>query len=111
MSEKKTETTLSGMFLAVNSLLLTLLAKIGVCFLLLTRQVEPLPQLIDHESRTPALIAVNIAPCPWTSHSEILPGDFSVPTLVRSVTFMEIMVAHCMNLARVLSLWHIVFVK
>ena len=74
--KKFPQTTLPGMFLAVNSLLLTILAKIHVYFVLLTRQVEPLPQLIDHESLTPALIAVNIAPFPWTSHSEILPGDF-----------------------------------
>ena len=73
-AKKKNETTLPGMFLAVNSLLLTILAKIRVYFVFLTRQAEPLPQLIDHESRTPALIAVNIAPCPRTNHSEILPG-------------------------------------
>ena len=64
------------MFLAVNSLLLTILATIRVYCVLLTRQVERLPQLIDHESRTPARIAVNITPCPQTSHNEILPGDF-----------------------------------
>ena len=68
------EKILLGMLFVVNPLLLIVEPKIGLNYVFLNRQVEPLPQLINHESRTPALIAVNIAPCPRTNHSEILPG-------------------------------------
>ena len=77
----------AGHFFAANPLLLLVLPKKSC---LLTRQVEPLPQLIDQDSRTPALIALHIPFCPRTNHCEILPDIFSVPTLVRSATFMEI---------------------
>ena len=42
------------MFLAVNPLLLVILAEIQVYFAFLTRQVETLPQHINYESRTPS---------------------------------------------------------
>ena len=67
-----------------------LIASVFTLFFGWTSRIPPLPQLINPESRPPAFIIVYNSLCPWTIHSAMFSVIYSVPTLVRSVTFAEI---------------------